>query len=194
MSGPRTARELLAWPEMQRSSVFSADRRYRFRLERRWGPGPVALFVCHNPSIAGRRSDPDDARTEIDDPTAARMMSFAWFWGCDGLLVGNLGALVSTHPDGLIGVPDPIGPDNDAHIVEMAAQAVIRIAAWGAGPLAVTSRASKVLDLLVQFGDVHCLARTADGYPRHPLARGRHRVLDETWPQPFVYVEGAPGA
>ncbi len=164
-------------PPIQRSAVFSSDGLYRYRLIRRWGSGRTVLFVCHNPSVAGK---------DIDDPTAVRMMRFAWFWGYDGVLVGNLGARVSTDPSDLVGIADPIGPENDTHLEDMSKSASLRIVAWGAGMLSEDVRARAVLALLSKHGDVHCLARTKEGFPRHPLARGKQRIPDETWPELYA--------
>ena len=44
-------------------------------------------------------------------------------------------------------------------------------------------RQTFVKDLLQ--GRMQCLATTRDGYPTHPMARGRHRVPDDTTPRPF---------
>ncbi|TMF61888.1 MAG: DUF1643 domain-containing protein, partial [Chloroflexi bacterium] len=72
----------LGTPAAVRGATFSADRRYRYRLWRRWdGARPVVAFVMLNPSTA-------DARR--DDPTIRRCIGFAKSWGFGGVEVVNL--------------------------------------------------------------------------------------------------------
>lgn len=155
-------------------AVFSACGRYRYRLGRRWSAeGGDVVWIMLNPSRA-------DAGT--DDPTIRRCIAFSRHWGYGGMVVVNLFALCATQPDALHGVPDPVGPENDAHIA-----AAFRgtpgspssgpdiVAAWGAHPFA-PGRAALVLAMA---GDsVRCLGTTRTGAPRHPLyvAAGQPRL------------------
>ena len=46
-------------PPVHRTALFSRDRRFRYRLGRRWGDGAAACFVLLNPSTADEtREDP----------------------------------------------------------------------------------------------------------------------------------------
>lgn len=114
------------------------------------------MFVGLNPSTA-------DA--EQDDPTIRRCIGFAKEWGYGELLMGNLFAFRATNPAIMAAADDPIGPDNDMWLNELAEEASLVIAAWGAHPIAA-SRAQQVVETL---DDVKCLGVTKGGHPRHPL-------------------------
>jgi len=109
------------------SAVFSEDRRHRYtlaRIVRDTDPerDSTVLFVCLNPSTA------DEVR---DDPTVRRCVGYAKRWGFSRLVVCNIFALRSTDPRTLYGHPDPIGPDNDRHLLGEALRADRVVAAWG---------------------------------------------------------------
>lgn len=141
------------------SAVLSGCGTYRYRLGRTWDPAlPGACFVMLNPSTA-------DAR--VDDPTIRRCVGFARNMGAGWLTVVNLFALRSTDPRALASHTDPIGPENDAHIVDAAGRATVVIAAWGADRFA-PARAEAVRHLLAPRA-LHALGVTKDGAPRHPL-------------------------
>jgi len=156
---------------------FSPCRRYRYRLWRTWGdPRELLLLVMLNPSTA-------DA--SADDPTIRRCIAFAKRWKHGALEVVNLFAWRSTDPDELLDVPDPVGPGNDEVVLAAARGARRVIAAWGAHR-AAQERAPTVLRLLAGAGVVaYHLGLNEDGSPKHPLARGRHRIPDDIVPQPF---------
>ena len=120
------------------------------------GEGTV-LFVMLNPSTA-------DAET--DDPTIRRCAGFARRWGFRELAVANLFALRATNPRELWRASDPVGPENDQHLVEMSSRADAVIAAWGAHGV-YRNREQHVLRLL--NGTVEYLGLTKQGHPRHPL-------------------------
>ena len=155
-------------------AVFSACGRYRYRLSRRWSAeGGDVVWIMLNPSRA-------DAGT--DDPTIRRCIAFSRHWGYGGMVVVNLFALCATHPAALHGVPDPVGPQNDAHIAaafrgthDSPSAARDIVAAWGAHPLAAGRSA---LVLAAAGGNVLCLGTTQAGHPRHPLyvAAGQPRM------------------
>jgi len=127
------------------------------------------LFVMLNPSTADANAD---------DPTILRCMSFALAWGYDHLVVGNLFALRTPYPadlwehqrNGL----DIVGPENDEYLNRLAARADRVVIAWGND--GIGERAEHVLRLLRRRHDVYALGFTNSGQPKHPLARGRHRV------------------
>lgn len=147
---------------MESDAMISACGAYRYRLQRRWADGDLLGYIMLNPSIA-------DAT--VDDPTIRRCMSFAMGHGFGGIRVVNLFALRATNPAELIGPEDPVGPDNDRHLVEMAALAkhgARVVAAWGVPKNnLVFERAIRVAGW---FGSgLHALGVSRDGHPRHPL-------------------------
>jgi len=147
----------------QQGARFSDCGQYRYALWRIWGEGPLATFVMLNPSTA------DEA---TNDPTVERCERRARAMGFDGVRVANIFALRSTDPRVLYGHPDPVGPLNDAAIMEAVRDAGMVICAWG-GHGNLHGRGQAVGDLLRQHGlDLHCLAVNADGTPQHPLYIG----------------------
>lgn len=92
-------------------------------------------------------------------------------WGYDGLVVTNLFAWRSTDPDVLLKVEDPIGPDNDQHILEQAKRAAIVICGWGSHK-AVNGRSEEVLSILRTAGVKPRALKVTTGQPWHPLYIG----------------------
>ena len=148
---------------MQKTATFSPDRKYRYTLHRIWNESkPLLAFIMCNPSTADEN---------ILDPTVTLCFNFAGKWGYGGLVVGNIFALRSTDPKGLLGVSDPIGPDNNNAIRDIAEQAGTIFAAWGSFPVLgqiMKQRAEAVKNLLHDF-DLYALRINKDGSPKHPL-------------------------
>ena len=105
------------------SKEANVDGHYRYMLGRQWGAPPFLLWMMLNPSTA-------DA-TE-DDPTIRRCSGFAKHWGFGGLVVVNLFAFRATNPADLRAAEQPIGPENDRHLVNAARSCPRVVAAWGA--------------------------------------------------------------
>lgn len=146
------------------AAYISADGLYRYDLLREWeveGPDPQICWVMLNPSTADATQD---------DPTIRRCVGFSKAWGFGSLIVVNLFALRSTDPKALLSSDvSPIGPENDACIERAVWEADCVMAAWGTKG-GYLNRAAKVTDLIVRTGrTIHCLARTKDGHPKHPL-------------------------
>ncbi|PDT55075.1 MULTISPECIES: DUF1643 domain-containing protein [Sinorhizobium] len=145
--------------ETRSSAIISGCGAYRYRLERQWdGDKPKVAFLMLNPSTADASQD---------DPTIRRCIGFAKAWGFGGLIVGNLFALRSTDPKALYGHPDPIGADNDQHILAIAKSAHKLVCAWGTHG-ALHARAREVYEML-EFFNLAALKVTVEGHPAHPL-------------------------
>lgn len=143
---------------MKKGARFSPCGLYRYLLWREWdGTRAVLVWVMLNPSTA-------DA--EHDDATIRKVIGFAKAWGYGSILVLNLFAYRSTKPAGLRTVADPIGPDNDAILLTIAAKGVDVVCAWGAN--ADPARALAVRRYFQRI-PLTCLGTTKDGQPRHPL-------------------------
>lgn len=145
------------------NAVISDCGQYRYVLRRAGElPNPsssVVLFVMLNPSTA-------DA--QFDDPTIRRCRAFARTWGCAGLTVANLYAYRATNPVELKTCPDPVGPDNDKWIGELAIKYRDVVCAWGAN--ADPQRAAEVVRIFRKLKRrLLCLGTTQSGAPRHPL-------------------------
>jgi hypothetical protein len=145
-------------PAVHKSAWISPCQRYRYRLQRMWGPGLPVVWIMLNPSKADASQD---------DPTIKKCMAFARRWGAGGIVVVNLFAYRETDPVLLKGMRDNIvGPDNDAHILSETHGRRI-IAAWGCDGT-LYNRDRHVMQLLAGR-KVECLKLTKDGHPWHPL-------------------------
>lgn len=148
---------------MKKAAVISQCKKYRYSLSRTWDETlPTACFIMLNPSTA-------DA--EKDDPTIRRCVGFAKRLGCGGLVVVNLFAWRATDPARLAAVPDPIGPENDSHILRAATGCSLVVAAWGTNvPVLHCYRPADVKKLVMAVGaSLTCLRKTKGGAPGHPL-------------------------
>lgn len=150
---------------MKSSATISECGLYRYRLERHLGDGPTVLGIMINPSWA-------DAT--YNDRTISRWIGFANRYGWGRIIIGNKFAFRSQYPRDLHYADDPIGPDNDAHLIDMFGMADICISAWG--PV------SKIRNKLHRdrWRDIKTMADQAnqqllcwgvarDGHPLHPL-------------------------
>jgi hypothetical protein len=149
------------WPDEACGGNALIEGPYRYLLRRWWGPGRAyLLWILLNPSTADDRSD---------DATLRRCLAFSRREGYDRLIVANLFAYRSTKPESLKVAIDPVGPDNDFHLLQAMAGANQVVPGWGAlGGLSGRDRA--VLALLRQANrPTFCLGFTAQGVPRHPL-------------------------
>lgn len=144
---------------------FSPCRLYRYRLEREVSAqGPVIAYFGVNPSTA------DEV---LDDHTVRKWRGFAQRLGASRFIVGNAFAYRSKDVGDLARLADPVGPDNDAHLRRIAADADVVIACWGARaklPRELHHRLDAVMQLLQTCGKpVMCFGQTDGGDPLHPL-------------------------
>lgn len=161
-----------------------AKTEYRLWLERDLGSIiPACVFIMLNPSTADDR---------VDDPTLRRCQHFARRLGCGRLIVVNLFTLRSTEPEGLMAVPDPVGPGADEAICAAMVAVSKRhypqpgagyiIAGWGAS--CPTPRKAERIKFVIDTADkyrrrIYCFGRTATGEPRHPLYIRNDEPLQE---------------
>lgn len=144
---------------MNRQTIFSRCRTYRYILWREWermNPS-YAMFVGLNPSTADETED---------DPTIRRCVNYAKRWGYGALCMTNLFAYRATDRDVLKAYPYPIGTENDRWLVEVAKDAEIVVAAWGIDGVHL-QRDRAVIRLLGK--NLVCLSKTKGGHPGHPL-------------------------
>lgn len=168
------------------SAYMSADRAFRWSLKRWWEDGEgLICWVMLNPSVA------DETR---DDPTLRRVIHFSRAWGYQALEIVNLYPLVTPYPEKLRGwIDDDLGSKEDRHanasVVRRAMKEAGKVmAAWGAHPWAYEWSEYVIFDSWDgPTPALYCLDETAQGFPKHPLARGRHRVPDNA--QPVLWRE-----
>jgi len=145
------------WPDQ--GAIFSLSRVYRYRLWREWGHGGRGrvVWLMLNPSTADEN---------VLDPTLRRCAGYSRAWGYDSMEIVNLYALRSTDPKGLWQVDDPVGPENDEHIIVATRSAQLVMLGWGGN--ARPERVSEVVGLLIGV-PLMCLKTTQAGQPWHPL-------------------------
>jgi hypothetical protein len=158
---------------MNRQTIFSDDRVYRYTLWREWvtsgdllshetalQKSSYVMFIGLNPSTA------DETK---DDPTIRRCIGFAKAWGYGALCMTNIFAFRATDPKVMKQASDPVGMDNQKHVQECARGAGVVIAAWGTHGI-FRGQDMHVKQWMRNVGvDLHHLGLTADEHPKHPL-------------------------
>ena len=142
---------------INKSATFSNCRKYRYALSRSWDDKKkIVLFIGLNPSTADQKKD---------DPTIRRCINYAQNWGFGGLQVANLFAYRATKPAKLKNVENPVGDDNDKHLIKLSKMADLTVAAWG-NEGSLFSRDKQVIKLIP---NLMCLKINKSGQPAHPL-------------------------
>lgn len=159
---------------MKRSAVISDDGRYRYLLNRRWGPGRLLRWIMLNPSTADDR---------YDTPTIQRCMYYADQEGYGAIVVANLYALRTPNPRELKRHPDPIGPKNNLVLAKMSEQAknfgAPIVVAWGG--FAPVDRVREVYQAYLTDIELLCLGLTTKGAPKHPRSVAENYQGMEPW-------------
>lgn len=155
-------------------ATYSPCGTYRYRLERILGAGKTAAFIMVNPSTATE---------EIDDQTILMVQTVCGKFGIGRAIIGNIFAYRSKDITDLAKIENPVGPENDQHLAQIAAEAAIIVVAWGAPgklPAALRHRWREVSDILNATGKpIHCLTHLAGNHPRHP------QILQHETPLPL---------
>lgn len=157
-------------------AVLSDDRIHRYWLWRIWDRSRPVLVCCmFNPSTADAKKD---------DPTIMRLCHFAKAWGYGGLLVVNLYSLRSSDPHHVRGnerqAYGPSQSDAIGHALAIAdGDGSPVLAAWGnlANDFDIVPFRQAAIGI-----DLICLGTTQSGDPKHPMARGKHRIPDDQQP------------
>ena len=153
-------------------AIFSEDKKYRYELIRVWDNSkPKIGFVALNPSIADETEN---------DPTIWKLVRSADGWGYGGIVIVNLFALVTSSPEAMKVASEPIGKENDKHLVKMSkAKDVDKIVAVWGDDGAHLGRADQVKKM---FSQLWALKISESGQPRHP------RFLKSDV-EPFLWVQ-----
>lgn len=171
--------DLLGNPILHRSAHFP-EPGVRARLSRNWGAGPRALVIGCNPSDAG--ADREDMTTHWLN---------AWFqlFGFGGYDLMNLAPFVTPSPAecrkryeaafaGEWGDRDHLFANRDA--LATAAKAAGQVfVCWGAiawDDQWIESVIEEIQTGTAPYPDLWCWGTTASGAPKHPMARGKHRI------------------
>lgn len=159
----------------------------RWWLTRKWGPGPRACVIGHNPSTADGLQD---------DPTTRWWNAWFQLFGFGGYVAVNLYPWRSSDPaevyrrvDGIDGgdwaARDELYYSNLDVVVREAKRANQVFVCWGA-----IARECNWLDHVIEeiqsgvapYPDLWCWGKTASGAPKHPMARGAHRIPSDQKP------------
>ena len=155
------------------TAIYSDCERYRYALTRIWDANGTAVhFVMLNPSTA----------TEVqNDPTVERCERRARALGHGAFRVTNIFAWRDTDPRNMRAAKEPIGPANDATILEGLDWADKTICAWGTHG-EHRSRGSEVEAFLRATGTpLYHLGLSKAGHPKHPLYIA-YTQQPELWP------------
>ncbi|AID18365.1 hypothetical protein PPF1_52 [Rhizobium phage vB_RleM_PPF1] len=167
--------------EMQMSAAISDCTFYRDELRRVWDAGkPILVVSMLNPS---------DADHKRNDPTVLVLIWFAKLWGYGGILIVNLHAWRSSSPKEMMRAKDSIGPRCNDYIdrafIIARHQNTPVLAAWGNGGDYLGRDQWFKARARQQLVDLVCLGLTKDGFPKHPMARGVHRIPRDQQPIMF---------
>lgn len=160
------------------NAIISDCGRFRYRLEREIADaGIVIAYLGINPSTA---------TAEIEDQTTMKWRGFALRNGARRYIAGNPFAYRATNVKELATAIDPIGPENDAHLLQIMKDADLIIPCWGNRlklPLSLRHRLNQVSVMLsLSRKPLKCFGTTASGDPKHPLMLGYATQLVEWRP------------
>lgn len=164
---------------MTRSAVF--DGANRLELRRSWGPGPKACVIGHNPSAAG---------AEREDPTTRWWNAWFQLFGFGSYTAVNLYPWVTSDPSDIYETTNRIalglewGARDELHENQNRVAAIAKAAdqvfvCWGA----IARDDVWIEDVIEEIQcerepwlDLWCWGTTGSGAPKHPMARGVHRI------------------
>ena len=171
-------------PVARWTAILSPCEDYRYELERVWDDSKPVLVVC--------MLNPSRADAKVNDPTVLALTHFATLWGYGGIRIVNLYAFRASQPKEMFNQPEGMrsGPDNWMHLqaaIEFAkTQGERLLVAWGRGG-DVDGLDKWFANRAVSQGvTLLCLDRTKDGHPKHPMARGHHRIPRDQKPIPYM--------
>jgi hypothetical protein len=159
----------------------------RLTLSRTWGSGPRALVIGCNPS------DADHLKEDMTSRWWTRWFQEYGYGGYDGV---NLYPFITSSPKfcrrlvasidaGAWEVRDDLHFVNLPHIVAKAKAAPKVFVCWGAiawDDLWIDHVVEEIQSGEAPYPDLWCWGITASGAPRHPLARGKHRMAADQAP------------
>lgn len=146
-------------------AIISPCGKYRYRLEREIGGVVTTAVLMVNPSTADAMEN---------DATIRKLIGFGKVNNWGRLIVGNLFAYRAKDVRVLGKVSDPIGHENDDHLIQILAECDQVVCAWGPlskQPKMWRNRFLDVLGLINGAGlDPYSIGAPAKcGHPKHPL-------------------------
>ena len=160
----------------------SACGKYRMTLTRTWDERPKLLVCMFNPSTADWRED---------DPTIHLVCQVASHNGYGGIVVVNGIPLRSSKPAEAADMANTWDKrqawderdrlfQNVDEIKDQVQKAGAVLLAWGAladlTPFWFDHIIEQIREALPEGVRLKCLGKTKGGHPKHPMARGKHKV------------------
>lgn len=178
--------DLFGEPYLRRSADFPYHR-IRRRLTRWWAPGPRPLVIGCNPS---------DADAYREDMTTHWLNAWFQLYGYPGYDLMNLYPFCTSSPAecreivdrGYLGdwaSLDAMRYLNEPALVKAAKAAPQVFVCWGAiawDDTYVEHMIEQIQNDAEPWPDLWCWGKTGSGAPKHPLARGRHRIPKDQAP------------
>ena len=173
--------DLLGEPVLRRSARFHSSNE-RIDLMRDWGPGPRALVIGCNPSTADASKD---------DPTSRWWNTWFSSHGFGGYSAMNLYPFCTSSPSECRMLVERIDAGLDwsgrdtLHFVNLpalvsAAKTAKQVfVCWGAiawDDAWIEHVVEEIQSGVAPYPNLWCWGKTASGAPKHPLARGVHRI------------------
>lgn len=153
---------------------------YRYTWRYTWdGDRPVSAWLMMNPSLAdGERSD----------RTVDRVLHFSREHGCGSVVVVNLWPKITPDSGAMWRAIATLPADkveaNLAAVAKVGAEADLRIVAFGVD--AGRDHPAHVDKMFRAFGSpALCLGTSADGWPFHPMVRGKHWIPNDRRLKPW---------
>jgi hypothetical protein len=170
-------------------SGAEVDGQFRFNLWRNWnGELPIAAWLMCNPSTADALDN---------DPTIRRIIGLSRDHGCGGLIVVNVWPYRTPYPEALWGFlarhgyAAEVRSRNLDAIINAGVDAQLRFVAFGCEPPRRYPEEVQVAVAAFESppGRVMALGMNDQGWPLHPLARGKFVIPNGTkggswtWPE-----------
>nr|EGQ40377.1 MAG: uncharacterized protein conserved in bacteria [Candidatus Nanosalinarum sp. J07AB56] len=151
--------------QMRRDAIFLDCGAWRYNLMREFEN--QSLISKREGTVVMILLNPAKASAEQNDPTNRRGIDFAKRWGFRRLEFVNLFAGRTPYPGKLKEMDDPVGPENDRHILEACGRADKIVCGWG-NHGEYMNRSEEVYDMISEFR-LECFGVNQSGEPVHPL-------------------------
>ena len=172
---------------MRSGAVIVGD--CRFTLWRNWdGRLPIAAWLMCNPSTADSCEN---------DATIRRIIGFSRDHGCGGIIVVNVWPFRTPYPEELWerlasqGYPDRTRRRNLDAICAAGSDAKLRFVAFGCEPVRRYAEEVRLAKDAFEVPPGRCMAMGVNdqGWPLHPLARGKLAIRSGTRAQSWSWPE-----
>jgi hypothetical protein len=161
----------------------------RFNLWRNWdGRLPIAAWLMCNPSTGDALEN---------DPTIRRVIRFSQDHGCGGCVIVNVWPFRTPYPELLWshlaarGYDAELRRKNHDFIVNAGVDAKLRFVAFGCEPARRYPEEVQIAKELFESPPGRCLAMgtSPEGWPLHPLARGKFAIPNGTQARSWAWPE-----